>query len=226
MTMHFSYSNNGNGNSKAGKFMLVAGLHVVLGGLIVHTLSTKKFSMSIVPEDVQVVLEPEPMKPPPVPPEPPKPMQQIAPPVLVIPKPEVPVVAPPDPVPLHATTEADPAPHPATPVQGTPDAPPSTNTSTNTGQIRTAVLADANSCALPQYPASAARNGETGTTTLALLVGVDGRVSSARIEKTSGSRTLDRAALNALSLCKFKPATNNGVPEAGWGQLAYDWKLD
>jgi protein TonB len=88
------------------------------------------------------------------------------------------------------------------------------------------VLADANSCALPDYPASAARLGETGTTTLALLVGLDGRVSSARIEHGSGSRVLDRAALNALSLCRFKPATSNGVPEAGWAQLAYVWKLD
>jgi protein TonB len=37
---------------------------------------------------------------------------------------------------------------------------------------------------------------------------------------------LDRAALDALSLCKFKPATSNGSPEAGWAQIAYDWKLD
>jgi protein TonB len=92
--------------------------------------------------------------------------------------------------------------------------------------MRTAVLADANGCALPAYPPAAAREGITGTSTLALLVGADGRVSSARIEHTSGSRVLDSAALNALSLCKFKPATNNGVPEAGWARLAFVWTLD
>jgi protein TonB len=115
---------------------------------------------------------------------------------------------------------------PTAPAQTAPDAPPATNAGANTGQMHSAVLADANGCALPDYPSSAARNGETGTTTLALLVGTDGRVSSARVQQSSGSRVLDRAALNALSLCKFKPALNNGVPEAGWGQLAYVWKLD
>jgi protein TonB len=54
----------------------------------------------------------------------------------------------------------------------------------------------------------------------------DGRVSSSRIEQSSGSRDLDRAAINVLTLCRFKPATNNGVAEAGWARLAFVWKLD
>jgi protein TonB len=224
MAMHFSYSNHGNG-SKATKFMLVAGLHVVVGVLFVHSLNTRKISLSL-PEQVLVMLEPQRPEPPPTPPEPPKPTQQLAPPDIVVPKVEVDVAPPPQQQPVQATTQSDPSPSPFTPAQTAPDAAPATNPNTNTGQIHTAVLADANSCALPDYPASAARNGDTGTTTLALLVGVDGRVSSARIEQSSGSRVLDRAALNALSLCKFKPATNNGVPQAGWGQLAYVWKLD
>jgi protein TonB len=106
-----------------------------------------------------------------------------------------------------------------------PAAPP-TPRNANPGQMRTAVFADANSCALPTYPARAVRDGESGTTMLALLVGADGRVTSARVQHSSGSRELDRAALQALSLCKFKPATNDGVPEAGWAQLAYVWTLD
>ena len=65
-----------------------------------------------------------------------------------------------------------------------------------------------------------------GATTLALLVGADGRVSSSRIEQSSGSRDLDRAAINALTQCTFKPATNNGVAQAGWAKLAFVWKLD
>jgi protein TonB len=62
--------------------------------------------------------------------------------------------------------------------------------------------------------------------TLALLVGTDGRVTSSRVQTSSGSRELDRAAVNALSLCQFKPAMNNGVPEAGWAQIAYVWSLE
>jgi protein TonB len=89
-----------------------------------------------------------------------------------------------------------------------------------------AVLANADGCAKPDYPVNAARNGDTGTVTLALLVGADGRVQNAKVQKSSGHRELDRAALNALSLCQFKPAMNNGVAEAGWGQIAYVWTLE
>jgi len=219
--MHFSYANPGNG-SKATKFMLIAGLHVAVGVLFVHSLNTRKISLPSLPEQVLVMIEPEHTPPPP--PEPPKPIQHMAPPDLVVPKPEVPVAPPPEPT-VQATTEPDPQPQPFTPAEAAPEV-PAAQSSASTGQMHTAVFADANGCALPNYPVNAARNGETGTTTLALLVGVDGRVSSARIQQSSGSRDLDRAALNALSLCKFKPATSNGAPEAGWAQLAYVWKLD
>jgi protein TonB len=224
MTMQFSTSNHANG-SKATKFMLVAGLHVAVGVLFVHSMHTRKMSFSL-PDQVLVMIEPQRPEPPPTPPEPPKPAQQLAPPQIVVPKVEVDVAPPPEQPQVQATTQSEPSPNPFTPARTAPEAPPATNANANTGQMHSAVLADANSCALPDYPASAARSGDTGTTTLALLVGTDGRVSSARIEQSSGSRVLDRAALNALSLCKFKPAMNNGVPVAGWGQLAYVWKLD
>jgi protein TonB len=227
MTMQFSYSNHGN-SKKATQFMVVAGLHVVLGTLFVHSLSIRKIPLSL-PEPVLVMLTPDRPTPPPPPPEPPKPTHELAPPDIVIPKQEVPVVTPPEPT-VKAAVETDTPPQPAMPANAAPEGPPATTPSTgqiqSAGQMRSAVFADANSCALPDYPSSAARNGETGTTTLALLVGTDGRVSSARIQGSSGSRVLDRAALNALSLCKFKAATNNGVAEAGWAQLAYVWKLD
>jgi protein TonB len=221
--MQFSYSNHGN-SSKASKFMVVAGLHVAVGVLFVHSLNTRKISLSL-PEPLQVMLEPQPPTPPVPPPEPPKPTQQLAPPDIVIPKQEVVVAAPPEPT-VTAVPQTDALPQPSTPAATATEAPPATNTGANTGQMHSAVFADANSCALPDYPASAAREGATGTTTLALLVGVDGRVSSARIEQSSGSRVLDRAALNALSLCKFKPAMDNGAAQAGWAQMAYVWKLD
>jgi protein TonB len=210
--------------SSYSKFALVAGLHVLAGALLLQGMQMRKIAPSL-PDPVLVVMQPEPPKLAP-PPDPPRPMQELAPPPIVVPVPDVQVTPPVEPT-VRASYEAEPAPpHPFTPMQSVPDAPPAAKPSTNTGQIRTAVLADANSCALPDYPASAARLGETGITTLALLVGVDGRVSSARIEHGSGSRVLDRAALNALSLCRFKPATSNGVPEAGWAQLAFVWKLD
>lgn len=87
-------------------------------------------------------------------------------------------------------------------------------------------LAGLGQCARPDYPASAVRNGETGTVSLALLIGTNGKVSDARIEQSSGSRVLDRAAVAALSNCTFKPATSNGVAEPAWGKIAYVWSLD
>jgi periplasmic protein TonB len=221
--MHFSNMNDG-GGSKATKIAVVAAVHVVLGTALVHSINNHTITMPKPPEDLMVMIHPEMPKPPPPPPEPPKPMPKVAPPEIVAPKVEVQTPPPQDPPPVQATTE--PSPEPAQPnAQVQADAPPA-QPSENTGAMRTAVLADANGCAKPAYPTNAMRNGDTGTVTLALLVGTDGRVTSSRIEHSSGHRELDKAAVNALSLCKFKPGMNNGAPEAGWAQLAYVWKLD
>lgn len=93
-------------------------------------------------------------------------------------------------------------------------------------QVFTAALANARDCVLPEYPKNALRNGDTGIVSLALLIGTNGQVSESRIQKSSGFRELDRAAIAALSMCKFKPATNNGVAQPAWGQMAYVWRLD
>lgn len=223
--MHFSHMHPDTG-SKAGKFALVAGLHALIAVGVVNIMNNKTLSLPSLPEDLTVFLKPEPVVPPPTPPDPPTPMPQVAPPQIVVPKVEIEVPPPPVDNPVRATTtEAPPVEAPAQPVQVEVPAKPATP-STTSGAMRSAVLADANSCATPAYPAASARNGDAGTVLLALLVGADGRVTSARIQKSSGFRELDRAAVSALSLCQFKPAMNNGVPEAGWGQIAYVWTLD
>jgi protein TonB len=221
--MHFSHLNDGSG-TKATKFAVVAGLHVVAAVAFIHSINTRQISLPKVPDDLLVMIQPDIPKPPPPPPEPPKPTVKVAPPDVVVPKVELDLPPPQVESPIQATTTVpDPTPAQA-PMQA--EAPPAAQPSANNGAMRSAVLADANACATPPYPASAARNGDTGTVTLALLVGADGRVTSSRILKPSGHRELDKAAVNALSLCRFKPAMNNGVPEAGWAQIAYDWKLD
>jgi protein TonB len=222
--MQFSHQHPA-GGGKFGKFALVAGIHVALAALFIHGLDTKKLALPGLPDDVTVMFKPEPPPPPSPPPEPPQPVQRVAPPELVIPQVEVDVAPPPEPL-RAATTTPTPTPVASTPAQAVPEAPAAARPATNAGAIRSAVLADANGCALPAYPPRALRNEETGTTTLALLVGADGRVTSARVERSSGSRDLDQAALHALSLCTFKPALNNGVAEAGWARLAYVWTLD
>lgn len=86
--------------------------------------------------------------------------------------------------------------------------------------------ANAGDCTRPDYPAQAARNGNTGTVGLALLIGTNGKVSDSRVERSSGFKELDRAAVAALSMCQFKPATTDGVPEPAWSKMAYVWSLD
>ena len=95
-----------------------------------------------------------------------------------------------------------------------------------TASVYTPTLVNAGDCARPDYPARAVRNGDQGTVTLALLIGADGKVADYKIKNTSGFKDLDRAAVSALSMCKFKPASSNGVAEPAWGQLAYVWSLD
>lgn len=221
--MHFANTHEGNG-SKLTKIAIVAALHVAGVAALVHSMNSKVFTMPKVLDEI-VLFTPEAPKPPPPPPEPPQPKQKpVSKPDVFTPPVEVEV--PQEPAveaPIETTFEPDPV--PAEPGPVTPEAPPAAPSS-NTGQLFSAALANAGDCAKPDYPASAARNGETGTVSLALLIGADGRVTDSKIQKSSGSRELDRAAIGALSLCKFKPAMNNGVAEPAWGKIAYVWTLD
>jgi protein TonB len=220
--MHFSQTQNGNG-SRLTKIGIVTALHLAVGIALVNNMNTIK-SGPAQPDDLDVVMiRPKVIEPPPPPPEPPKQVQKRTelPPRPTVAPPEVPVQpteALPSIQPVLATEITPPATGPVTPVE-VPARP-----AADTGAMRTAVLAEG--CAKPDYPARAARNGETGTVSLALLVGSDGRVADTRLQKSSGSRELDRAAIAALSMCKFKPATQGGVSEPGWAQIAYVWTLE
>jgi protein TonB len=220
--MHFSDINQGAGG-KAGKFALVAGLHVLVAMGVISTMNAKSISLPAMLEDKLVWIQPE-APPPAPPPEPPKPQVKAAPPEVVVPKVEVDIAEPPPQQVIEASTE--PSPEPVQQAQSEAPPQPAAPPSSNSGQMRSAVLADANGCAKPDYPVRAARNGETGTVTLALLVGTDGRVQDSRIQSSSGSRELDRAAVHALSMCTFQPAMNGGTAESGWAQLAYVWTLE
>lgn len=223
--MHFSPAHHDNGN-KAGKFALVAGLHALIALGIVNMMNGKVLSLPKLPDPVTVFTTPEPVVPPPPPPEPPQPVERVAPPDIVVPPVDVVITPPPIIDTVRTTHEADPTPRPPQPVQTQATVQPATTSSANSGTVRSIALAETSGCATPEYPARAVRNGDSGTVVLALLIGTDGRVTNARVQKTSGSRDLDKAALNALSLCQFKPAMNNGMPEAGWGQLAFVWSLE
>jgi TonB family protein len=60
----------------------------------------------------------------------------------------------------------------------------------------------------PEYPYEARRSGITGKGVLAAEVDYkSGKVTSVKMEKSTGSRILDQAALNAFGQWQFKPST-------------------
>jgi protein TonB len=138
------------------------------------------------------------------------------------------------PVPAAPKTPPPKAPAPPPPAQAS-TAPAITQAATPTlpaappalPAIRTgAVIQPGAHCAKPDYPSASRRMEEEGTVTLKFLIGADGRVLQADIEKSSGFNRLDEAARNALSKCQFRPGTVDGKPEQSWANIKYTWRLE
>jgi len=67
----------------------------------------------------------------------------------------------------------------------------------------------------PDYPRRALRRGIEGTVMVRVDVGPDGVPTSVGISRSSGSRELDRAALDAVDRWRFRPAMADGRPTVG-----------
>ncbi|MBE2210786.1 MAG: energy transducer TonB [Xanthomonadaceae bacterium] len=67
----------------------------------------------------------------------------------------------------------------------------------------------------PRYPRNALRSGIEGTVQVQVEVGADGVPTSVSLASGSGSRELDRAAMDAVRRWRFSPAMANGQPTAG-----------
>ena len=80
-------------------------------------------------------------------------------------------------------------------------------------------------CEKVVYPKSSLMNEETGTVSLSVLVGTDGNVVESRIDQSSGSKTLDKAAVKIYASCKFKPSVKDGKPQQAWAKLDHIWSL-
>ncbi len=212
-----SYQNNG---SKVTKIAIVTALHVAVGLAFISMQVIKPAAETPPPIDVtlappaplieQQVLEPV--------------DATLPPPTIFVPRTDIVSPTPTD-APTATTFEAPIAP-PVTTIAPVTAVLPTVAAEENPVAKKVFEVASAGNCAVPNYPANSARNGDTGTVGLALLISPDGRVADSRVTSSSGFRELDRAAVAALSSCKFKPATTNGVPEAAWGKIAYVWTLD
>ncbi len=78
----------------------------------------------------------------------------------------------------------------------------------------------------PEYPRLAKAAGLTGTVWVKVLVDKDGTVRDAKVAKTSGTQTLDDAAVAAAFKNKFKPGIQNGRPIACWASYRVDFQLE
>jgi len=183
------------------KHLTGIGLVVLLHALLLWAISSglARQVVRMTENTVEAVLMTE--APPPAPTPPPK-----------TPPPKTP--APPPPAPTSTAPAITQAP---TPPAAAPTAP----------AIRTGAVIQAGAhCAKPDYPSASRRMEEEGTVTLKFLIGVDGKVIQADIEKTSGFNRLDEAARNALSKCQFRPGTIDGKPEQSWASIKYTWRLE
>ncbi len=80
---------------------------------------------------------------------------------------------------------------------------------------------------IPDYPASAQRAGQEGTSTLEACVTVDGRLVDVRLAKSSGYPALDDATLNWAKQAKYKPAMFGQEALAVCGyRLEWVWKVN
>jgi protein TonB len=85
-------------------------------------------------------------------------------------------------------------------------------------------LFEAASCKV-SYPKTALMNEEQGVVAMQFLVSAAGKVVESKLDKSSGSKTLDKAAMTAVAACKFKPGTKDGAPSQTWARVEYVWSL-
>jgi protein TonB len=129
------------------------------------------------------------------------------------PLPQPPMTAVPPPVaesPLHSVV-ADPAPNP----DPTPSAP---------AEVAPVALAYQTRTRIP-YPHDAFLLRQQGTVILRVLVGTDGVPQAIEIEQSSGSRSLDTAARDAVKKWTFQAGTRGGIATPLWARVPITFTL-
>ena len=202
---------------KPTKHLVGVGLVVVLHLLLLWAINSglaRSFVKKLKgPVEAVLLEEQKPDIPPPPPPPPPKNLPP--PPPAYVPPVDVLVSAPPS---ANAIAAVSNTPQPV--------APPSPAPVVAAAPVRTGAVVNSANCEKPEYPSASRRLEEEGTVSLRFLVGVDGKVIQAEVDKSSGFRRLDEAARAGLAKCQFKPATVDGKPEQAWASMKYTWRLE
>jgi periplasmic protein TonB len=178
---------------------------------------------------IQDVPPPEPEKPKETPPEPPKIVEKVAQ-VPDTPKPVEKVVPVQKSTPTTAPSEVStPTPVATTPSPSPVAAPPAPTPAPPAPKpagVTKGVSDGEAGCKRPDYPRDALMAEEQGNVTISVFVGTNGSVKEAKVKKSSGSRSLDKAASKAFSLCSFKPAMKDGEPQESWYDIPYEFILE
>lgn len=209
---------------KAGLAVL-AGATVLLHAAVIAALHQVGPIEPLPVKTEPLALQFAPPPPPPPPPEPPKPQPQVAKATPVRAAPQVPVVsrtvdsgpatadtvqvatAPPPPAAAAAPVAAPPAPPPPEPVTeprgfaGYRNNPP------------------------PEYPALAQDRGLQGQVILKVQVLASGRAAAVSVDKSSGHKILDDAAIKVVQGWTFDPAKRGQTPIDGWVKVPLNFKL-
>ncbi len=219
--MNFTHNEKSTGKNFTGITIVVL-LHLLVAYGIVTGLGKRLVAKMVAPVETKIIEEVKPPPPKELPPPPPPPEMK-APPPPFIPPVEVNVQQPPPPQNVIANaTSVKPA---TNELQKAPPAPPAAAPGP-AKSVHIPAVADFSTCAKPEWPKSSLRNEETGTVTLSFLIGVDGHVADSKVVKSSGFRELDKAAVNGISKCRFKPGMTDGKPEQAWMQMQYVWTLE
>ncbi len=193
---------------------------LVVGGLHLGGFAILLIARSVAPPPEPVVMQvrmiteaPVVMiEPPPPPPEPPK---------IEKPKPQPRLVATAKPTPSAMVTPPEDEPVTEAVAEApTPPAPPTAPASSAPAEPQIVppnfVAAYLNNPA-PVYPYAAKSRRESGTVLLRVLVTVDGTAGDVKIEKSSGSSSLDQAALDVVfKRWRFVPAKRGDQPVEAW----------
>lgn len=193
----------------------VIAAHLAGGWALMQVESVRQAVGEVAPIMVELMAPPAP--PAPLPPPPPP-----APPVQTRPKPKAPapavITAPaaPAPAPFEAPPPPVEPPAPVTVIDPPPPAPPAPPAAP--AEPRTIAVSSVAYLTPPVlvYPSVSKRFGESGRVLVRVLVDVDGKPRQMQLQQSSGFQRLDDSAMATVRATRFKPYTENGVPQPFW----------
>jgi protein TonB len=192
-----------------GRIGIVAGFHAAVILLVANSMGFHPLKL---PEDMTGVVLSDPSIPPPLPP-PVIPTQQTATDVFV-------------PAPVDPTYESD-SQNTITAQRVDPDHVPVEVTPPQPATNLVGIQNDPrHPLTQPPYPQADIREGNEGSAIVEIFVRPDGRIGDARIVKSTGFASLDRATLEeARRNWRMKPATRDGVAFGEWHRLSVVFRL-